>query len=188
VEIGAGATIHQLVDSNRVYYVGLSLPPLVEREVFLAEFEESRRCLGIAAERILMKDFNPRNLFDSRSDILQFLFELNRDLKPDLVLVPSSRDIHQSHEVVFAEARRAFKYTSILGYELPWNCMEFSMDVFNTVSREDVEAKVAAMNAYKTQKDRMFFSNDIVGDLAHVRGKQIGREYAECFELVRLIL
>ena len=55
-------------------------------------------------------------------------------------------------------------------------------------SREDVEAKVAAINAYRTQKSRMFFANDIVGDLARVRGKQIGREYAECFELTRLIV
>lgn len=188
MELGAGATIHQLSRTSRVYYVGLSLPPLVEREVFMREFDESIRCLGIDPSRILLRDYNPRNLFDSRSDILQFFYDLNRDLKPDLVLIPSSRDIHQSHEVVYAEARRAFKYLTVLGYELPWNCMEFSMDVFNTVSREDVEAKVAAMNAYKTQKDRMFFSNDIVGDLAHVRGKQIGREYAECFELIRLIL
>lgn len=188
VEIGAGATIHQLVSSNLVYYVGLSQPPLVEREVFLREFEESARILGVEPSRILLRDYNPRNLFDSRSDILQFFFDLSQDLKPDLVLIPTSRDIHQSHEVVFAEGRRAFKYTSLLGYELPWNCMEFSMDVFNTVSQEDVDAKVAAMNAYSTQKHRMFFSNDIVGDLARVRGKQIGRQYAECFELVRLIL
>ncbi|HEY7879138.1 MAG TPA: hypothetical protein VIC55_12975, partial [Gemmatimonadaceae bacterium] len=96
-------------------------------------------------------------------------------------------DIHQSHEVVYAEARRAFKFTTLLGYELPWNSMDFPMDVFITLSREEVETKVAAINAFATQKRRLFFSNDIVGDLARVRGKQVGREYAECFELIRLI-
>jgi LmbE family N-acetylglucosaminyl deacetylase len=105
-----------------------------------------------------------------------------------VVFIPNSKDIHQSHEVVFAEARRAFKWGTILGYELPWNSMEFPMDVFLTVSKEDVDAKIAAINAYKTQKNRMFFSNDIVGDLARVRGKQIGRPYAECFELIRMII
>jgi LmbE family N-acetylglucosaminyl deacetylase len=89
---------------------------------------------------------------------------------------------------VFAEARRAFKYMTILGYELPWNSIEFSMDAYVVVTKEDVDAKIAAINAYKTQKHRMFFSNDIVGDLARVRGKQIGHQYAECFELVRLIV
>ena len=34
----------------------------------------------------------------------------------------------------------------------------------------------------------MFFSNDIITDLAKLRGKQIGKEYAECFELTRMII
>jgi LmbE family N-acetylglucosaminyl deacetylase len=159
----------------------------VEREHFLQEFRDSAAILGLDPARTTLRDFDPRNLFDARIDILQLFYELNQSLKPDLVLIPNSRDLHQSHEVVFAEARRAFKYGTLLGYELPWNNMEFSMDVFLTVGEEDVAAKVAAINAFKTQKHRMFFSNDIVGDLARVRGKQIGRQYAECFELIRLV-
>ncbi|MFN2513880.1 MAG: PIG-L deacetylase family protein [Pyrinomonadaceae bacterium] len=188
VELGAGATIHHLHRNNEVYYVGLSLPPLIDSHTFMEEFQESSRILGLDKDRIILRNFNPRNLFDARGDILQLFYDLNKDLKPDLVLIPNSQDIHQSHEVVFAESRRAFKYTTILGYELPWNSLDFSMDVFITVDREDVEAKVAAINAYRTQKNRIFFENDIVGDLARVRGKQIGREYAECFELTRLIV
>jgi len=188
VELGAGATIHHLAKSNTVYYVGLSLPPLVEREALMKEFYESSRILGLDPSRVMLRDYDPRNLFESWSEILQHFYDLYRELKPDLVLLPNSHDIHQSHEVVFAEGRRAFKYTSILGYELPWNSIEFSMDVFLTVSKEDVDAKIAAINAYRTQKHRQFFANDIVGDLARVRGKQVGHDYAECFELVRLIL
>lgn len=187
VELGAGATVYRLAKSNEVYYVGLSMPPLVDPDVFMCEFNESSRVLGLCEERIILRAFDPRNLFNSRSDILQLFYDLARDLRPDLVLIPNSQDIHQSHEVVYAEARRAFKFTTMLGYELPWNSMDFSMDVFITLTREEVEAKVAAINAFATQKHRLFFSNDIVGDLARVRGKQIGREYAECFELVRLI-
>jgi len=188
VELGAGATIHHLAKSNAVHYIGLSLPPLVKRTAFMKEFRNSTRILGIDPERVILRNYNPRNLFESRSEILQLLYELNRELKPHLVLLPNSQDIHQSHEVVFAEGRRAFKYTNILGYELPWNSIEFSMDVFVSVSRKDVDAKIAAVNAYRTQKHRMFFSNDIVGDLARVRGKQVGCDFAECFELVRFIL
>lgn len=188
VELGAGATIHSLSRDNEVHYIGLSLPPLVERDEFLKEFASSSEVLGIAPERIILRDYNPRDLFGARMEILQLFYDLNTKLRPDIVFIPNSQDIHQSHEVVYAEARRAFKYGTILGYELPWNSMAFSMDVFITVTEEDVQAKVAAINAYRTQKKRMFFANDIVGDLARVRGKQIGREYAECFELVRLIL
>jgi LmbE family N-acetylglucosaminyl deacetylase len=188
VELGAGATIHQLGKHNEVFYIGLSCPPLVKQDVFMSEFRTSARLLGLDPARIILRNFDPRNLFVARGEILQLLYDLNKEINPDLVLIPNSQDIHQSHEVVFAEARRAFKYRTILGYELPWNNMDFSMDVFITLDREDVDAKIAAINAYETQKNRIFFSNDIVGDLARVRGKQIGHDYAECFEVVRMII
>ncbi len=188
VELGAGGTIYQLGKTNEVYYIGLSLPPLVEGKTLLSEFHESAKILGIKPENVILKNYDPRNLFDVRLEILQFFYDLNQKHNPDIIFIPNSKDIHQSHEVVFAEGRRAFKYSSILGYELPWNSFDFKMDVFIELSREAVDTKVKAINAYKTQKSRMFFSNDIVGDLARVRGKQIGKEYAECFEVIRMIL
>lgn len=188
VELGAGGTIYQLGKTNNVYYIGLSLPPLVNNETLLNEFHASAGILGIRRDRVILKSYDPRNLFDVRMEILQFFYDLNRQYKPDLIFIPNSKDIHQSHEVVFAEGRRAFKYSSILGYELPWNSFDFKMDLFIELTKESVDAKVKAINAYGTQKSRMFFSNDIVGDLARVRGKQIGKEFAECFEVIRMIL
>jgi LmbE family N-acetylglucosaminyl deacetylase len=188
VELGAGGTIYQLGRTNEVYYIGLSLPPLVNNEVLLNEFHTSAAILGIKPDHVILKSYDPRNLFDVRMEILQFFYDLNKQYKPDLVFIPNSKDIHQSHEVVFAEGRRAFKYSSILGYELPWNSFDFKMDLFIELTKESVDAKVKAINAYATQKSRRFFSNDIVGDLARVRGKQIGKEYAECFEVIRMIL
>ena len=61
------------------------------------------------------------------------------------------------------------------------------MDVFISLDEESLKAKVNAVNAFTTQKSRTFFSNNIVEDLARVRGKQIEKEYAECFELIRWI-
>lgn len=190
VELGAGATLHHLSNekSNRVYYIGLSMPPLVNETVLMEEFNQSYKFLNLDSSRIILRNYDPRNLFESRTEILQLFYDLNTEYKPDIVFIPNSKDIHQSHEVVYAEACRAFKFTTILGYELPWNNMEFNMDVFITVTEEDIRAKITAINAYKTQKNRIFFSNDIVGDLARVRGKQIGHKYAECFELIRMIL
>lgn len=190
VELGAGATLHYLNGNptNRIFYIGLSLPPMVDGTVLMDEFHNSTNILKIDPSRIILRNFNPRDLFGARGEILQLFYDLNQKHKPDLVFIPNSKDIHQSHEVVYAEARRAFKFTTMLGYELPWNSMEFDMDVFITVRQEDIEAKVAAVNAYKTQSNRIFFSNDIVGDLARVRGKQVGQSFAECFELIRAII
>jgi LmbE family N-acetylglucosaminyl deacetylase len=189
IELGLGATLKLLAKekSNEIHYVGLSLPPLVERESFMKEFWKSNEYFGIPSENYHLYDFDPRNLFDVRMDILQIFYDLGKKIKPDLVFIPNSKDLHQSHQVVNAEGKRAFKYSTILGYELPWNSMEFDMDVFIRVGQEDIQAKMDAINAFETQKTRMFFSNNIVLDLARVRGKQIGGEFAECFELIRLI-
>lgn len=187
VELGAGGTIYHLGKNNDVYYIGLSVPPLVDMGIFMQEFNNSAKCLGFKPENIILRNYDPRNLFDARSEILQLFYDLNKQYKPDLVFIPNGHDMHQSHEVVHAEGRRAFKHTTMLGYELPWNNMEFSMDVFVTLDRESLQAKVDAVNAFVTQKSRTFFSNNIVEDLARVRGKQIEREYAECFELIRWI-
>jgi len=188
VELGLGGTIAKLIGSNEIYYIGLSFPPLVNEAVLLNEFHDSIRILGLEEENVILKNFNPRDLFSSRIEILDFFYQFAKKVKPDVVFIPSSGDIHQSHEVVFSEARRALKFSTILGYELPWNTMKFNMDVFITLSQDEINKKAAAVNAYKTQKERIFFSNDIVMDLARVRGKQIGHQYAECFELIRLIV
>ena len=51
---------------------------------------------------------------------------------------------------------------------------------------ETVAGDKAGSRADQAGRERKFIA--IVGDLARVRGKQIGRQYAECFELIRLIL
>lgn len=188
IELGLGATIHKLSKDNTIHYLGLSMPPLVEKDVFMKEFWESCKHLKLSKERMVLKDYNPRDLFKDRMDILQLFYDTNKAIKPDIVFVPNSKDIHQSHQVAYQEARRAFKYSTILGYELPWNSMTFDMDVFIEISEEDVKAKQASINSFETQKHRMFFSNDIITDLAKLRGKQIGKDFAECFELTRIII
>ncbi len=188
IELGVGGTIHKLKDDNEIHYLGLSMPPLVERDSFMKEFWESATHLGFSKDRMTLKDYDPRDLFKDRMEILQLFYDTNMALKPDIVFAPNSQDIHQSHQVVHQEARRAFKFSTILGYELPWNSMSFNMDLFIELADVNVEAKQASINSFESQKSRLFFSNDIITDLAKLRGKQIGKEYAECFEVTRIII
>jgi len=188
IELGVGGTIYKLGKENTVHYLGLSMPPLVEHNSFMKEFWESARHLGLSKEKMILKNYDPRDLFKDRMDILQLFYDTNKEIKPDIVFVPNSNDIHQSHQVVYQEARRAFKYSTILGYELPWNSLAFSMDVFIELNEEEIRVKQESINCFESQKSRTFFSNDIITDLAKLRGKQIGKEYAECFELTRLIM
>lgn len=39
--------------------------------------------------------------------------DINKEVTPDLVLIPASSDTHQAHRVIHEEAKRIFKNTSL---------------------------------------------------------------------------
>ena len=114
--------------------------------------------------------------------------KLVEQLHPDLVFAPSLHDIHQDHATVASEALRAFKKTSILGYEEPWNNLTFNNQVFVTLQEHHVRAKAKAFACYESQRGRPYADEGFFLSLAHCHGIQIGRDYAEVFETVRWIL
>jgi LmbE family N-acetylglucosaminyl deacetylase len=189
VETGAGGALHAWSADNEVHYLGLSIPPNVDKASFLEEFRNSLEALDISSDRVMRKEYNPRDLASVRVQILDEFYHLKQDLKPDVVLVPNGDDVHQAHQVVFEEARRAFKQATILGYELPWNNFVFNGSVFVRLAAENLEAKKKAVNAFTSQKSRPFLKDgSVYEDLARVRGLQAGCQFAECFQGIRIML
>jgi LmbE family N-acetylglucosaminyl deacetylase len=189
VEMGAGGALHAWSTDNEVHYVGLSIPPHVNKASFMEEFRMSLDALNIRGDRVIRKEYNPRDLASDRVQILDEFYHMKQDLQPDVVLVPTGNDVHQAHEVVFAEARRAFKHSTILGYELPWNNFVFDSSVFVRLSAENMEAKKKAVSAFRSQTSRPFLKDSAVyEDLARVRGLQAGCQFAECFQAIRILL
>ena len=103
------------------------------------------------------------------------------------MLIPSSYDIHQDHQVVHMEAVRAFKDISILGYELPWNNMKGQYNYFVELSEIHLENKTRAIESYKSQSERHYIKHKTFKNLAKLRGAQIKRQYAEAFEVIRFL-
>jgi hypothetical protein len=89
---------------------------------------------------------------------------------------------------VAIEGMRAFKQTSILAYELPWNNITFNTQAFIKLERKHVEKKVHALDAYNSQKKRSYLNSDFIFSLAKTRGVQINAEFAEAFEVIRWII
>ena len=115
------------------------------------------------------------------------MVSLNKSIQPDLVLIPSASDSHQDHQVIHGEALRAFKKSSILGYELPWNQNRFTSTLFSTLSKEHIEKKIKAIKVYQSQSQRNYMQEDFIRSLAKVRGVQCNSEYAEAFEVYKII-
>jgi LmbE family N-acetylglucosaminyl deacetylase len=108
--------------------------------------------------------------------------------KYDLVIGPSTRDTHQDHEVVAKEIFRAFKDMTILAWEAPWNNLSSNLNMFVSLTEQQVEKKLKAVRCYDSQHTvaREYFTPDYLTSWARMRGGQVGYKYAEAFEIVRM--
>jgi len=193
-ELGAGGTISLLLENNvKVYYIAFStakesVPPGMPNDILKTEVKNATRSLGIKEENLIILDYQVRKLNYSRQEILEDLVKLRSEVKFDLILMPSLNDIHQDHITVSQEGLRAFKGTSILGYELIWNNLTFNTTCFIRLEERHLLNKIEALKSYESQKKRDYVSPDFIRSLARTRGVQIGAEYAEAFEVIRWVI
>jgi N-acetylglucosamine malate deacetylase 1 len=89
---------------------------------------------------------------------------------------------------VFQEGFRAFKHTTILGYELPQNLLSFDNSAFIKLSEGHLARKIESLEKYESQRFRPYAAAEFITSLARVRGVQCNASYAEAFELVRLVI
>jgi N-acetylglucosamine malate deacetylase 1 len=192
-EFGCGATIAWLISQGaEVYYAAFSaceqsVLPQFPSDILVTEVKEATQVLGIKPENLILYKYDVRTFSYNRQLILDDILILKRDIDPDLVFIPSLQDIHQDHATIALEAVRAFKFTSILSYELPWNNFNFATTYFVKLEEEFINAKVEALKKYKSQAHRTYANEEFIRSLARIRGVQINTRYAEVFEVIRLI-
>ena len=193
-ELGCGGSIaRKIEEGNDVYYAAFSictrsLPPHLAPDTLEKEVKVATKILGLRPENLILFDYDVRRFKEFRQDILEEIVKIRSQINPDLVFVPSPTDIHQDHEVIAEEGLRAFKNTSILGYELPWNNVSFNTRCFIKLSEQQIEKKVEALNAYKSQMHRTYLNETFIRSLATIRGVQINAQFAEAFEVIRWVL
>jgi len=193
-EFGCGGSVARFVNEGKdVYYVAFStakesVPEPWPKDILKTEVQEATKRLKIPLGNVLIYDFKVRELSYHRQEILEEMVKLKKDINPDLVFLPSSNDVHQDHWTIYIEGIRAFKNTTILGYEIPWNNIEFQAESFIILSEEDIKTKLYALDAYNSQKNRNYASEEFIRSLARTRGVQIGSRYAEAFEVIRWVM
>lgn len=193
-ELGCGGTIVRLVENGaKVTYVAFStaeqsVPKHLPKDILKVEVKNATNKLNITSDNLIILDYEVRKLNFARQDILEDLIKLRRKNDFDLVFIPSLKDIHQDHITIAQEGLRAFKNTTILGYELIWNNLSFDTNCFVKLNQSHIEMKYQALQCYESQKNRAYMSRDFIFSLAKIRGTQIGTEYAECFEVIRWVI
>jgi len=175
-ELGCGGTMARLVEGGcEVRYVAFSiatrsLPPGFEPDTLAREVREATAELGISEDRLTVHDFDVRTFPERRQDILELLVAEWEEWEPDVVFQPSHHDVHQDHQTIAQEGLRAFKRTTILALE-----------------KRHIERKVAALSRYASQQHRRYADPEYVWNLARVHGVNVNREYAECFQVYRIV-
>ena len=193
-EFGCGGTIAKLHDEGHdVYYAAFSacqqsVLPQFPSDILITEVKEATQVLGIAPKDLILFDYEVRTFGYHRQDILDDMIKIRAELKPDIIFMPDLQDVHQDHNTIAVEALRAFKFSSILSYELPWNNLSFNTRCFIHLSEEQIMRKVNALHKYQSQAHRSYSDEEFIRSLARTRGVQIGTKYAETFEIVRWII
>jgi len=115
------------------------------------------------------------------------MLELRKQLQPEIVFVNTPKDIHQDHQTLTEEATRAFRGTTVLGYDVLRSSYGFFPHFLAEVSKNAVETKIAALAEYKTYANRYYFSPDIIRATAIRHGALAERPYAEGFDIIRIV-
>ena len=192
-ELGLGGSIARFVDEGKeIYYAAFSIcrnsleeglsPDTLEKEL-----NNATKILGIPPENLRLFDYNVRNFNSYRQNILEDMVKLKKELNPDLIFLPCSTDLHQDHQVIHNEGLRSFRDISILGYELPWNNLNFQTSCFIKLKEVHILKKAKALKEYKSQLHRSYLNENFIRGLAISRGVQVNSEFAEAFEVLKFI-
>lgn len=193
MEFGCGATVARFIEEGHNVYCAAfsaceqSVLKDFPSNILVTEIKEASLKIGLKKENLILFDYSVRTFSYRRQEILDDILKLKKDISPDIVLIPSLNDIHQDHHTIAHESFRAFKFSTLLSYELPWNNLSFVTSCFYKVSEEQLQKKIDAVSCYKSQAHRNYANENFIRSLATVRGVQINTKYAECFELIRSI-
>jgi len=200
IDIGCGGSMIRFIkEGNEVYYAAFSiaedsLPAGLSKDTLIKEVKVAAKIIGIKPENLFIFKYPVRKFPQYRQEILEDLVKLNEKIKPELTFLPAVDDLHQDHAVIAIEGIRAFRYSSILSYEIPANNISFTASAFITLEEWHVEKKMKAVKCYKSQElrrkslGRKPIDLGRIKALAQVRGNQIRVDYAEAFDIVRWII
>ncbi|OGO66109.1 MAG: hypothetical protein A2030_06820 [Chloroflexi bacterium RBG_19FT_COMBO_50_10] len=188
IELGCGAFISNIHGKTDILCVTLSdnqknpsLTSLVE------EHYRSMSILGVTRDHIKLGSFVTRRFPELRQEILEYLYQLNHAYQPDIVITHTLSDIHQDHQQTTEEVLRAFRGTTVLGFDALRSSYGFFPHFLAEVSPEDVEKKILALAEYSTYHDKYYFDASVLRATLIRHGALAERPFAEGFDILRIV-
>lgn len=203
--LGAGAMIHKVTINKGEVYVCLLSHWSPTRDNNLEDgIKQSHKILGVT--KAYIGDFGCMRFKDAdHHEMVRFIELCIKDCQPDVLITHHPADIHIDHSVTTECCMEAAKLPQrqickiqhikdIRFMEVPsstdWNInptiSPFTANLFVPVSKNDIKAKVDAINVYNNvlREPPHPRSFDGIQSLATVRGCQCGMSFAEAFQSV----
>jgi LmbE family N-acetylglucosaminyl deacetylase len=188
IELGCGALIADIADQTNVVCVTLSdNQENPSHNNLVQEYQASMGILGVKPENAILHDFTTRRFQAARQEILEVMIGLKEQFHPEVVFVHTARDIHQDHKTITDEALRAFRGTTLLGFDVLRSSYGFFPDFLVEVSEGGVQTKIRALKAYETYTDKYYFDENIIHATAIRHGALAERPFAEGFDILRIV-
>ncbi len=189
IELNCGGTLTRFGEEHTIVYTVFS--DCVEQpgnEGIAEELLRAVSLLDINEDDFYFEHF-PNTRFPEHAPEIRRVMEKLRDkYDPYIVLTASSDDVHQDHRTLYEETLRVFRNTTILGTESLRSSMHFKPNCFVRLSNEHVNKKIEVLKCYRSQFGRYYFSETAITSLMIHRGKQIGAEFAEAYEVIRVVV
>jgi len=164
--------------------------PLLQNLV--GEHYRSLQVLGVPKERVILGQFETRRFPQFRQEILAFMLNIRNEFNPDIVFVHTKSDLHQDHATVTEEGLRAFRGTTVLGYDVIRSSYGFFPHFLVEVDETDVQKKIQALGEYHTYADKYYFDADLTRSIlvktAHWLNENLPKVLTSCVSLeIRLL-
>ena len=188
IELGSGALIAQIASRAEVHCLTLSdnqknpnLPNLVQ------EHHQSMSILGVDPKNVSVDQFETRKFQEQRQAVLERIIQFSRSFQPEIVFTHTRADLHQDHKTVTEECLRAFRGTTVFGFDVIRSSYGFFPNFLVEVSEVDIQKKIDALAAYHTYSDKYYFAEPLTRATLIRNGALMERNYAEGFETLRII-
>jgi LmbE family N-acetylglucosaminyl deacetylase len=188
IEIAAGAALSKMRDAG--YRVSGLVMTQGERggngHIRPEEARQGANFLGLDEVEVL--DFPDTRLSMSIVEVTNAIEAIIQKEKPDIIFTHSMHDLHQDHQAVYEATLRAARNTrtTILCYESPSVTQDFHPTYFVDVGKY-VEIKLRAMHEHWDQRQKPYMKADLVRGTLAFRGAQAKVDYAEGFEVARMV-
>jgi len=185
VETGALGLLLNLSARAKVHYLVMSKCQDIPRNThILDEYMEVTKRLHVSSQILDL----PNRQIENHGQEMRDVLERYRDSDTiRLVACPSINDIHQDHKAVADEVVRVFRHSTVLFFEVPHSCPFFEPRFFYPLNESTAQKKLEIVGLYKSQRAQKYVQADAILGTMRMRGVQCGSEYAEAYEVWRIV-